>query len=232
LATDNHTIATESLNSEKAVSKSTVMKRSVVISVAVGVLLIGVLAILLVPGREPVSLTFLRYHRWPPVPSAIHTGATLKLTNNSKKTITYLTDFGGGIFLFLRKTPEGWTNTSIPVSSAMFMDRPGGKLTPGYIFADPAVPRKPGEGASPVRIRELKPGQSIEVYVGVEPDTLPMRVGIVCRTPQGKLAQQLGNWIGRAKIWCHIKSKPPGLFEVWCDEPMQISSAPPNSEKH
>ncbi len=138
------------------------MKKRVAIWALVGVVvLIGVLVVVLVVGRERVSLTLSHYHRWP------H-GATLKLSNDTSRTITYLTDAGGGIFLFQHKTPEGWTNASIPITSVMVMDRIGGALKPAYVFADPAVPLKPGPVDSP-RVRELKPGRSTEIYVGLEP---------------------------------------------------------------
>src|SRR5690242_5153549 len=112
LAGDNYTISTESLVSDDAVSKRTVMKRSVVISAAVGVLLIGVCVVLFVPAREPLSLTLLNYRRWP------H-GATLRLTNNTTKTITYLTDWGAYTpVLFRQKTGNGWS-TSAQVMSQL-----------------------------------------------------------------------------------------------------------------
>ena len=196
------------------------VKKPVVIWAAVAMaVLIGVLVAVFIPGRERLSLTLLHYQRWP------H-GATLKLSNDTRKTIKYLTDQGGGIFLFQYKTTEGWTNASIQITSVMaFLDGPGGKLSPVYIFRDPAMPIKPGPVDS-VRSRELKPGQSAEVYVGLEPDGLPMRVGVVCCVPQGVVAKRLGQWIGRVKQWCHLKSRPPGEFEVWCSEPLQVTAKP------
>ena len=196
-----------------------IAKKPAVIWILVAVVLTGVLVIAFVPGRQRVSLTLLQYQRWP------HS-ATLVLSNDTRRTITYLTDQGGGIFLFQYKTPEGWTNASIPITSVMVMDRVGGALKPGYIFADPAIPLKPGTGASTVRIRELKPGQSVQVHVGVVPDRPPMRVGIVCCVPQGAVAKRLGPWVGKVKKWCHVKSKPPGQIEVWCSEPLQVSAKP------
>ncbi len=102
--------------SGNSASNSPAMKKRAFIGIAiVVVVLIGVLAIILAPARESISLTLLQYHRWP------H-GATLKLTNNSRKNIAYLTDFGcytPGAYtpiLFCRKTENGWTNTSPPIS--------------------------------------------------------------------------------------------------------------------
>jgi hypothetical protein len=196
-----------------------IVKKPVVIWTLVAVVVLtGILVIAFVPGRQRVSLRLLQYQRWP------H-GATLVLSNDTKKTITYLTDQGGGIFLFQYKTPDGWTNASIPITSVMIMERVGGALNPGYIFADPAVPLKPGP-ADLVRIQELKPGQSAQVYVGVVPDRPPMRVGILCCVPQGAVAKRFGRWIGQVKRWCHVKSKPPGQIEVWCSEPLQVSAKP------
>jgi hypothetical protein len=210
------------------------VKKRVIIWAAVAMaVLTGVVVIVFVPGRERVSLTLLHYQLLDYLPQhgATLNGATLKLSNDTRKTITYLTDYHGGIFLFQYKTPDGWTNASAPITSVMIMDRVGGTLTPGYIFHDPAIPQKPGTGASPVRIRQLKPGQSAEVLVGVVPDELPMRVGIVCCVPQGAVAKRLGQWIWWIKQRCHLKSSPPGQIEVWCSEPLHVSAKPSRAEK-
>jgi hypothetical protein len=194
-----------------------VKKRMVIWAAVAMAVLIGVLVIVFVSERERVSLTLLHYRRWP------H-GATLKLSNDSRRTITYLTDQGGGITLFLQKTPDGWTNAPIPITSTMGWDNFDGQSTTisHYVFTIPAM-----SGPTDfLRSRELKPGQSAEVYAGLEPDGLPVRAGVVCCVPQGAVAQRLGQWIGRVKQWRHVKSTPPGQIEVWCSEPLQVSEKP------
>lgn len=198
------------------------MKRSMVIAVALGVLLIGVLAIILVPAREPVSLTFVQY-----LPGA--EAAKLKLTNISSKTITYLTDEHGGAVLALPKASTGSTN-SMPEILTGTMTPPTGKPVPTYFFAVPGFVTNGGR-FEVLRANDLKPGQSAQLYVWFEADGSPTRVGTVCIIPQGKLAQQFGRWINRVKSWCHMKSKLPGQFEVWCSEPLQISSSPTRKEQ-
>src|SRR5262249_5808114 len=120
-ATDSHTIPIESLVSGDAVSKFTVMKRPVVIALVV--VLIGILAIVFVHPREPVSLTFVQYLPW-------RQAAKLKLTNNSSKTITYLTDQNGGAVLSLLKTSTGWTNSLPEIRSGTMTVAATGKTTP------------------------------------------------------------------------------------------------------
>ena len=75
------------------------MKKPAFISIAIGIaLLVGISLIIFVSAREPLSLTFLEYQ---PL------RAKLKLTNNSGKTITYLTDYAGAAALALPKTFPG-----------------------------------------------------------------------------------------------------------------------------
>jgi hypothetical protein len=199
---------------------SIVKQRAIIWTLVGVVVLIGVLVVVFVPGRERVSLTFLNYQRTP-------YGATLKLSNDTSKTITYLTDQRGGLFLFLRKTPGGWTNTSLPITRVMI------GTTPGYVFADPAIPLKPNKGGfiEVVRSRELNPGESTEVHVRIEPDALPMRAGVLCCVRQGAVAKRFEQSIGWIKRWCHLKSKPPGQMEVWCSEPLQGFAKPTRAEK-
>jgi hypothetical protein len=210
------------------------MKRSVVIGVIVGMaLLTVVIAIAFVPAREPVSLTLMQYHRWP------H-GATLKLTNNSKKNIGYLTDLGGytlGAYtpiLFCQKTENGWTNTSPPISpspNVTFIAQPSGFVVGSTNkFYSMGIPGTNAGFMRALQPREIKPGRSAELYVSLEPDGPPIRVGTVCIIPQGKLAQQFGQWMVHIKRWCYLKSNPPGQVEVWCNEPLQVSSKPTHTE--
>jgi hypothetical protein len=204
------------------------MKRSVVISVAVGALLIGILVLVFVSAREPVSLTFLEYHE-----SFHH--AKLKLTNDSRKTITYVTDKEGTPVLCRVKTSAGWTNASRQVLNGTSWTPATGITNQIYIYADWAFPPS---GPLWNRIEfleahELAPGQSVEFYFDLKADGPPMRVGVVCFTPPGTLARRFGQWRDRIKLWCRIKSfsRPPGQFEVWCDETLQISSPPVNAER-
>jgi len=195
------------------------VKKRVVIWAAVAMaVLIGVLVVVFVPGRERVSLTLLHYRRWPD-------GATLKLSNDTGRTITYLTKQGGSATLFLKKTADGWTNAPLPVIPEMELsDAPSAKFIQVFVL-DSSSPRELG------RSRQLKPGQSAEIYVGLEPDGLPMRVGVVCRIPQGPVAQRFGKWIWWIKQRCHLKSTPPGQIEVWCSEPLQVSEKPTRAAK-
>jgi hypothetical protein len=187
--------------------------------------LIGVLAIVFVTSREPVSLTFSQYEPWP--------AAKLKLTNNSRKTITYLTGRADAPVLSRLKTSARWTNTSRPVISGTHWDAGTGQTNQIYLLADLATFKAEVRlgRLDILQTHELEPGQSAELYVSLEAYGPPTRVGTVCIVPQGKLAQQFGHWVNRVKGWCHIKPAPPGQVEVWCNEPLQISSAPVNAEK-
>jgi len=199
------------------------MKRPALITIGTAAaLLVGVCLVLFIPVREPVSLTFLQYEPWP--------AAKLKLTNNSRKTITYVTDRADAPVLCRLKTSAGWTNTSRQVLGGTWRNAATGKTNQIFASADPA----PGIGISNLKLlerRELEPGQSAELYIILEPDGPPVRAGTVCIVPQGKLAQRFGQWIGNIKKWCHLKSNPPGQIEIWCKEPLQISLKPTNAEK-
>jgi hypothetical protein len=213
------------MNGTKYRAALSIVKKPVVIWTLVAVaVLIGVLVVVFIPGRERVSLTLLNYRRRP------H-GASLKLSNDTSRTITYLTDKGGFAFLSWQKTPNGWTNTSLPIMKVSFGDPVSRKATQVYIFDYPSSPKKVGDSVELARSRELKPGQSAEIYVGLEPDGLPLRVGVAYGVPQGPVAQRIGKWIGRVKQWCHLKYKEPDLIEVWCSEPLQVSAKPARAEK-
>jgi hypothetical protein len=190
------------------------VKKPVVIwTLVTVVVLVGVLVVVFVPGRERVFLTLLHYRRGPD-------GATLKLSNETGKTITYLTAQGGSATLFVQKTADGWTNMPIPVIPEM-ESADAVSANPIAEFVFPLSSSMDFE-----RSRELKPGQSAEIYVGLEPDGWPMRVGVVCRIPQGPVAERMGKWVGWLKERCHLKSRPPGEIEVWCSEPLQVSAKP------
>jgi hypothetical protein len=220
-------LAGNDLESERFKSRyradlSIVKKRVVIWTLVAVVMLIVVLVVVFVPGRERVSLTLLHYRRWP------H-GATLKLSNDTSKTITYFTDQGGGVILFLSKTESGWTNTSLSLTEVR-LSALDGKLRQVYSLRSPSSPKKEGDPLEIARSRELKPGQSAEVYVELEADGLPVRAGVVCCVPRGPVAQRLGKWIGRVKQWCHLKYKEPGVIEVWCPESLQVSAKPTRTE--
>jgi len=202
------------INQSSSILKSNVMKKPAFISIAIGIaLLVGISLIIFVSAREPLSLTFLEYQ---PL------RAKLKLTNNSGKTITYLTDYAGGAALALPKTFPGWTNSSRELVSGTMMDAATGKTMPFYIYADPGFTTNGSRfHTESLHPNDLKPGQSVELYAWLQADGSSTRAGTVCIVPQGKLAEQFGRWINRVKRWCRMKSTPPGLVEVWCAEPLQ-----------
>jgi hypothetical protein len=215
------------------------MKRPALITIGIAAaLLVGICLVLFIPAGEPVSLTLSDYHYGP------H-GATLKLINNSRKMITYLTDPGDYMdmpvlssVLLLQKTGRGWTNTSPPVMSEVsvesFSVQPSG-IVVGHTnqFYSIGLPgNSPNAGfMGLLRAHELKPGRSTELYVSLEPDGPPIRVGTVCIIPQSKLAQQFDQWMVHIKRWCHLKANPPGQVEVWCNESLQVPSKPTHEEK-
>jgi hypothetical protein len=220
------------------------MKKSAYISIAIGIsLLVGISVVLFVHGREPVSLTFLRYEPWP--------AAKLRLTNNSRKTITYVTGRADARVLYRLKTCTGWTNRSPTILNGTRIQTTYGvsgnivsSTTNQYYFVgdlDRMTEHPLGTRfAIFLQTHTLHPGESAELYVNLEADDTPRRVGTVCLVPQGKLAQQFSRWNTRVKGWCRIKSKstvpgqvstPPGKVEVWCNEPLQISSKPTHGVK-
>jgi hypothetical protein len=128
---NNDRMFTETLMPGNSANNSPTMKKRAFIGVAIAVVvLIGVVAIILVPAREPVSLSLLQY-----LPRA--QPAKLKLTNNSSKTITYLTDYAGGAVFAVQKTSTGWTSPSPELLSGTRTDGLTGKTMPIYASADP-----------------------------------------------------------------------------------------------
>jgi hypothetical protein len=194
--------------------KSRVRKKSTLISIVIGIaLLAGISVILFVSAREPISLTFLEYQ---PL------RARLRLTNNSGKTITYLTDYAGGAALTLPKMSRGWTNSSRELLSGAM--GAGGKRI--YIYADPGFMTNGGpDNYKSLQPNDLKPGQSAELYAWLQADGSPIRAGTLCLVPQGKLAEQIGRWLNRVKRWCRMKTTPPGVVEVWCSQPLKDPSS-------
>jgi hypothetical protein len=195
-----------------------VTKKSVQISIAIGLaLVVGISVIVVVAASEPLSLTFLEYQ---PL------RAKLKLTNHSGKTITYLTDYSGGAALVLPTSSARWTNSSRELIRGTGMDGATGKTTPFYIYGDPGfMTNGPPDNFKILHHNDLKPGQSAELYAWLQADGSPIRVGTLCIVPQGKLAQQFGRWLNRVKRWCRMKTTPPGVVEVWCSQPLQDPSS-------
>src|SRR5712671_3923192 len=152
-------------------------KTIAILSGLVLVLAAGVLAFLVLSARPGVSMSLVKYQRWP------H-GAMLRLTNGTQTTIRYLAEPNdtpaGNPVLCLQKTSGGWTNTSLTVKSAIAFDPRIGKTTEVFLFIDPAALPKPGDRMEVVLSRDLKPGQSVEFFVRLEPDAFPKRVGTVC----------------------------------------------------
>ena len=198
--------------------KSRVTKKSSFISIVIRIaLLVGISGILFVSAPEPISLTFLEYQ---PL------RAKLRLTNNSGKTITYLTDYSGGAALALPKTSAGWTNSSRELIRGTMMDGLTGKTTPFYIYADPGFMTNLGpDNSKSLQPNDLKPGQSAELYAWLQADGSSIRAGTLCIVPQGKLAEQFGRWLNRVKRSCRMKTTPPGVVEVWCSQPLQDRSS-------
>ena len=217
---NNDRTFTETLMSGNSASNSPAMKKRIFMGVAIAaVVLIGVVVILFVPAREPVSMTFLEYHQ------SFH-DAKLKLTNGSRKTITYLTDRDDDPVLCRLKTSAGWTNSSRELVRGTMMDGLTGKTTPFYIYADPGFMTNLGpDNSKSLQPNDLKPGQSAELYVWLQADGSSIRAGTLCIVPQGKLAEQIGHWLNRVKRWCRMKTTPPGVVEVWCRQPLQDPSS-------
>ncbi len=171
-------------------------------------------------------MTLVSYQRWP------H-GAMIRLTNGSRATITYLTERNGtpagGPLLCQQSTPTGWTNESPVLESVSAFDARTGKASQMYILWDSAAPPPAGASLDVPQSHDLKPGQSAEFFVWLEPDALPKRVGTVYLVPQGRLAQKLQLWLDSMRPRLHFKARRPGE-EVWCPELLRVSRTPPKSE--
>src|SRR5262245_36041001 len=82
----------------------------------------GIVALFLLNPAARVSMTLLRYQRWP------H-GAVVRLTNGTERAIYYLAEADGTArgcpMLHEDKTPDGWTESSSNVSQfAVLAGRP------------------------------------------------------------------------------------------------------------
>jgi len=179
--------------------------------------LVGISVIVFVSACETISLTFLEYQ---PL------RAKLRLTNNSGKTITYLTHYSGGAALVLPKASRGWTNSSKELIKATGSDLATGGTTPFYIYADAGFMTNGSPGDSKIlHAKDLKSGESADLYAWLQADGTPIWVGTLCIVPQGELAQQFGRWMDRVKRWCRMRTLPPGVVEVWCSQPLQDRSS-------
>jgi hypothetical protein len=61
-----------------------------------------------------------------------------------------------------------------------------------------AAPPKPGDPLESLLTRDLKPDQTVEFFVRIEPGAAPKRVGTICCVPQSKLTLASTH----AEIWC------------------------------
>ena len=74
----------------------------------------------------------------------------------------------------------------------------------------------------------LRPGKALDSFVSLEPDSPPVRVGIVCNIPlppQTRVTSKLQPWLFRVKGWLGFKTAPPGQEEVWCSKSLLIGSS-------
>ena len=179
------------------------------------------LAISLLSGRQVVSLTLLEYRRWP-------SGAMLRLTNGTQTSISYLAERNGTPagypVLSLNKTSSGWTNTSPAIKTESFLDPRSRKFIQFY-KADYGASSQSANHVYNLLSRDLKPGQSVDFFVWLEPGALPRRVGTICCVPQSKLAEKMHSWLVRAGRWLGITTAAPGQMEVWCPKPLYLSSS-------
>jgi len=173
--------------------------------------------------RSKVSLMFVEYRRWP-------NGAILRLTNGTQATIRYLAGPEDGIssgrpILRLQKTTSGWTNTSPEVVQGMrTFDPRTGASRELFFLVDPAAPPKAGDRLQDLINRDLKPGQSEDFFVRLEPGASPVRIGTVCPVPRGAIQLKLQPWTFRVRQWFGSKSPPlteSSLLEIWCPDSLQ-----------
>jgi hypothetical protein len=208
----------------QATGPRTVKKPSTILVGLILALATGVVAISVLSARPSVSMALSEYTRWP------H-GATVRLTNGSRRTIRYLAERNdtpsGSPVLWLQKTASGWTNstTTVVESSVLFYPNTS-KTTEVFFLADPAVPPKPGDHRESLLAHDLESGRSAEFFIRLEPDARPIRVGTVYVVQHGQFGRMLQLWLSRIKQWCRIKTTVPGQNEVWCPEPLCLPSSP------
>ena len=181
-------------------------------------LVLGTFAIVLLPKRPAVSMTFVKYARWP-------NGAIIRLTNGTGNPIRYLAEGNGtpagSPVLCRQKTSNGWTDLSPGMNSSTTLNPSTGKME-AYFWIGPAgKPTLRGPQVS-VSTRSLKPGHCAEFFIRLEPDAVPKQVGTVCIIPQSEFAKVCQPWLLRIQQWCRIKPTTLGQIEVWCPEQLQL----------
>jgi hypothetical protein len=177
----------------------------------------------LVPLQPQISLTLLEYRKWP------H-GAMLLLSNGTPSTIRYLSEPGdtpaGNLVLWVQKTSDRWTNSSLVVKSIAGMNPATRKPIEFFYLANPNVLPKAGDRVDVLRTQDLAPGQSVEFFVRLEPGGMPRKVGTVCYLPQSAFEKKLRPWLDRVRQWFRMKASPPGQREVWCPTPLSMPEEP------
>lgn len=204
------------------------MKKLSVMLIALLVLLGGgALAILVNIPAPSVSFKFLNYTRWPG-------GAMLRLTNGTPSTITYLTEpngiLPGGPILRLITTSNGWIDASAKIELGVTFMGTNGKPNVNLDLRFPSTPPKPGESFATPRLKVLKPGTSVDFFIGLEPGASPVRIGTVCLVPRTRFGKVLQPFVARLRQLCGMKTAWPGpsVIEVWCPTSLQLqpSSSP------
>ena len=216
------------------------MKKHLPILVGVALTLgAGVIAVTLLGTGRRLSMTVVEYKRWP------H-GAMVRLANHGRTTVRYLAEqnglpMGSPVYV-LQKTPEGWPapsraleymrlvtaqripgSTTYPVGSVARVMATAGHSNEIFFLRSNAM--QPGDRLTSLLVRELKPGQTVEFFIGLEPDAALLRVGTICLLPQGQLERKLEPWLTRIKKWCHMKPIVPGQIEVWCPDSLGVSAS-------
>ena len=195
------------------------MKRQVAIRAGIALaLVVSTLVISLLCLRGPgVSMTLLEYRRWPQ-------GVMLRLKNDTQTTIRYLAERDatpmGSPILCAKKTSNGWSNTGATVSTVWLVDPVTKKMDQGLFLT--RGPPKAGDHFESLQVRDLRPGQSVDFFVWVEPGASPERIGTICLVPQSEFARKLQPWLLRIKKWCRMQMRLPGQVEVWCPDSLYI----------
>jgi hypothetical protein len=220
------------------------MKKYLPILVGIGLVLgAAIIAIVLLHSRRTLSMTAAEYKRWP-------YGAMVRLVNHTHTTVRYLAEqnglpMGSPVYC-VQKAPGGWPapskilesikpisvtrisgSRSFPPASlgaVSVLMATASNSTEMFVLRSPKA-MQPGDRLTSLLVRELKPGQSVEFFIGLEPDAAPLRVGTICLLPQGKLEQKLRPWLNRVRKWCRMKPTVPGMVEVWCPDSLCVSAS-------
>ncbi len=180
------------------------------------------LAISLASVRPGLSMSLVEYKRWP------H-GAMVRLTNGTHATSRYLAEHNGtpagSPILCVQKASNGWTTASVAVRIATFRAPGTGKTNEVFFLVDPAALPKPSERIELLLTRDLRPGQSVEFFISLEPGAPPKRIGTICFFEQSKLMGALQPWLLSIKRWGRIKTTLPGQVKVWCPTSLYMSSS-------